>query len=73
MKKIISCLIRVQLQEMEKKSENICEEQLIFLQKMINRLLSDEFATYVKKEDVCGKNFFSVIVPVLKEKYNEFL
>lgn len=72
-KKIISCLIRVQLQEMEKKSENICEEQLIFLQKMINRLLSDEFATYVKKEDVCGKNFFSVIVPVLKEKYNEFL
>lgn len=72
-KKIISCLIRVELQNMEKTTENVSQEQLVFLQKMINRLLSDEFATYVKKEDICKKKFFSVIVPVLKEKYNEFL
>lgn len=72
-KKVTACMIRSRLAQIERMPQGERTGQLEILKGQIIRMLSEEFATYVTIENVNGEKYFSVVVPVLAEKYHEFL
>lgn len=72
-KKVTACIIHSKLKQIERMPEEEQVKHLEVLKGQIIRMLSEEFATYVAIENVNGKKYFSVVVPVLAEKYHEFL
>ena len=71
-KMLIAHLIYSKLRKVEKNvGEN--DRQLQQIRNEMKELLSDKYNTYVEKFDIENKKYFSIVIPVLKEKYNKYL
>jgi hypothetical protein len=72
-KKLISAIIENKIRQFAGIPESQRKGLSSELRSTICRLLSDEFEVSVKREAVGENEYFSVFVPILAEKYKEFL
>jgi len=68
-KSIIASILDGRLRELEGLESNIPEDTLTRLRQQIEKMLGEEFQLSIQRTDIGGKKYFSVLLPVLAEKY----
>ena len=70
-KGVIACILDGNLKKMEKGMLPACEGELIRMKQQILQLLGEEFQISVERRVIDEKSYFSVLIPILAEKYEE--
>ncbi len=71
-KKIISSILENRIRQTERLIQTEKEKMVPELRSMLCLLLGEGFETRVERESVNGIEYFSVLVPILEEKYKDF-
>lgn len=70
-KSVIASILNERLRKLERRGEMASFEELERLRQQIMRMLGEEFQIAVQRNEMGGENYFSVLVPVLAEKYDK--
>lgn len=70
-KGVIASILDRDLKKLEKAKSQVCREALMRMRGRILQLLGNEFQIFVEKREIGEKSYFSVLVPILAEKYEE--
>lgn len=70
-KRMIASILDERLRELEKQRRNVTVEMLEEFKIKIKRMLSAEFQISVRNEEVEGKRYFSVLIPIFAEKFHK--
>lgn len=68
-KRIIANDLNADIKKLERSADNIDHDSLVSLGGKIKEMMDEEFRIAIRKETVGDKEYFSVLLPVLAEKY----
>lgn len=68
-KRIIANDLNTDIKKLERSTDNINHDSLVALGGKIKKMMDEEFQIAIRKETVGNKEYFSVLLPVLAEKY----